>query len=329
MPYVEVKSEAERQRRKAEGILSESHRIPELKLSTNLIKAKAKSAAVGIITIGRNAGEQNDRKLKGDFLLAGDELDLLREVSTAFHQQNKKVVVILNIGGVIETSSWKNLVDGILLAWQPGQESGNAVADVLSGKETPSGKLTMTFPVRYEDIPSAKNFPGTPMDDPKEVNYEEDVYVGYRFFNTKNVKTSYEFGFGLSYTDFEYTNLKLSSDRFNDQITVWVDVTNKGKFAGKEVVQLYLAAPGKSIDKPVSELKAFAKTNLLQPGEMQTVKMTLKPDALASFIEEQNAWVAESGIYQVLVGSSSLNIKQKAYFELSSELTVETVSNAL
>ena len=326
VPYVAEKAEEERQRREEAGILSESHRIPELQLPSDLIQAKAKTAAIGIITIGRNAGEQNDRKLDGDFLLAQDELDLLNEVSTAFHNQNKKVVVILNIGGVIETASWKNMVDGILLAWQPGQESGNAVADVLSGKETPSGKLTMTFPVNYEDIPSAENFPGTPVDDPKTVTYEEGVYVGYRYFSTQKVEPSYEFGYGLSYTDFKYSNLKLNSNRFDKAITVSVDITNTGKYAGKEVVQFYLSAPAKLVDKPSEELKAFAKTGLLQPGESQTIQMTLKPEDLASFIETRKAWIAEAGSYTVKAGSSCLDIRESTDFELKSEIVVEKVN---
>jgi len=324
-PYVKEKAEAEIHRRKAEGILAESHRVPEMELSNSFISAKAKSAEIGIITIGRNAGEQNDRKVEDDFNLAEDELDLLKAVSKAFHKQNKKVVVILNIGGAIETASWKDLVDGILLVWQPGQESGNAVADILSGNETPSGKMTMTFPVRYEDVPSAKNFPGTPVEDPKEVNYEEDVYVGYRYFTTNKVMPSYEFGYGLSYTDFEYSKLKLDGNQFSHNMTVSVDITNTGKYSGKEVVQFYLSAPAKSIDKPSEELKAFGKTKLLKPGETQTIQVSFKPKDLASFVEKRKAWVAEPGSYMVKVGASSLDIRETASFELNSEIVAEQV----
>ena len=260
--------------------------------------------------------------------MAPDEIALINKVSAAFHAKGKKVVVILNIGGVIETASWKDAVDAILLPWQPGQEGGNSVADVFSGKVTPSGKLTMTFPVNYTDTPSSKNWIGTPAENPTSVTYEEGVYVGYRYFNTFNVKPSYEFGYGLSYTNFDVAGLKLSAATFANKITATVTVKNTGKFAGKEVVELYLSAPSKNIDKPSSELKAFAKTKLLQPGESQTITLTLNPKNLASFVTAKNAWIAEAGTYKVAIGTSSLNIKQTAKFTLTKELIVEKTNAA-
>ncbi len=323
-PYVDEQKEKEMARRKKEGgLLATPKRIAELALNKETIETKAKSSELALITIGRNAGEAADRKVDDDFNLAQDEVNLINTVSEAFHAQGKKVVVVLNIGGVIETASWRDKVDAILLPWQPGQEGGNSVADVFTGKVTPSGKLTMTFPINYEDAAATKNWIGTPAENPTNVNYEEGIYVGYRYFNTFNVKPSYEFGYGLSYTAFDYSNLSLSSKTFDDKMTVSVTVTNKGKTAGKEVVELYLSAPQKSIDKPIAELKAFGKTKLLQPGESQTIILTLNAKDLASFIPNRNAWIADAGSYKVSIGASSLNIKETVAFTLDNEKIVE------
>ena len=304
-------------------------RLRELELSDDQLARKADSSELAIITIGRNSGEHADRKLEDDFNLDSDEVNLIKRVSEAFHAKGKKVVVILNVGGVIETSSWKDQVDGILLAWQPGQEGGNAVVDVFSGKVNPSGKLTMTFPVKYSDTPSANNFPGVPADDPTYVTYEEGVYVGYRYFDSFNVEPSYEFGHGLSYTGFDYRNLELSSEQFEGDLGASVTVKNIGDTAGKEIVQLYLSAPTNMIDKPTMELKAFAKTKLLAPGESQRLTLVLDTKKLASFIQEKNAWIAEKGTYKVMVGSSSRNIKLSDEFSLASDLLVEKTRPSL
>ncbi|MEN9909226.1 MAG: hypothetical protein RLZZ540_2375 [Bacteroidota bacterium] len=323
-PYVADQKVKEMARREKEGgLLATPKRIVELEVNKETIENKAKISELALITIGRNAGEGDDRKVADDFNLAQDEVNLINSVSEVFHAQGKKVVVVLNIGGVIETASWRDKVDAILLPWQPGQEGGNSVADVFSGKVTPSGKLTMTFPVNYEDAAATKNWIGTPAENPTSVNYGEGIYVGYRYFNTFNVKPSYEFGYGLSYTAFDYSNLVLSSKTFNDKMTVSVTITNTGKTAGKEVVELYLSAPEKSIDKPKEELKAFGKTKLLQPGESQTITLTLNAKNLASFVLNKNAWIAEAGKYKVAVGASSLNIKKTAEFTLEKEKVVE------
>jgi beta-glucosidase len=249
------------------------------------------------------------------------------------------VVVVLNVGGVIETSSWRDNVDAILLSWQPGLEAGNAVADVLSGKVNASGKLATTFPVKYEDEPSAKNFPGKEFPEkaepgmfgmkqiPAEVTYEEGIYVGYRYYNTFNVKPSYEFGYGLSYTDFKYGDLSLSSKTFDKTITATITVTNTGKVAGKEVVQLYITAAKGKLDKPSAELKGFAKTGLLQPGQSEKITFTI--DALTSFDTDATAWIADAGNYTVKVGSSSANIKQTSSFSLANAITVEKCNKVL
>ncbi|WP_339920430.1 glycoside hydrolase family 3 C-terminal domain-containing protein [uncultured Flavobacterium sp.] len=328
-PYAADKKAQELERREREGgLMATPHRIAELELSKQILENKAKSSEIALITIGRNAGENADRNVENDFNLAIDEVNLIDNVAAAFHAQGKKVVVVLNIGGVIETASWKNKVDAILLPWQPGQEGGNSVADVFTGKVAPSGKLTMTFPVKYEDTPSAKNWIGTPAENPTSVTYEEGVYVGYRYFNTFKVKPSYEFGYGLSYTSFHISEIKLSSNTFSNKMVVTVTVKNTGKTAGKEVVQLYLSAPSQNIDKPSSELKAFGKTNLLQAGESQTIVLTLNPKDLASFVSNKNAWIAEAGSYKVAIGTSSLDMKETANFTLAKETVVEKTNSS-
>lgn len=327
-PFVAKVKGIEMESRKKEGFLALPKRLPELKMEKQVVAKHAAASELAIITIGRNSGEGGDRKVDNDFNLAEDEVELINNVSEAFHAKGKKVVVILNIGGVIETASWKDKVDAILLSWLPGQEGGNSVADVFSGKVNPSGKLTMTFPMKYQDTPSAKNWLGTPADNPTNVTYQEGIYVGYRYYNTFNVKPSYEFGFGGSYTTFDFSDVKLSSPAFDTAMTVSVTVKNTGKTAGKEVVQLYLSAPSKSIDKPKEELKVFAKTKELKPGESEILKLTLSPKDLASFLENKNAWIAEAGTYKVLVGTSSLNIKKTTEFTVPNEIVVEKVKKA-
>lgn len=327
-PHAEKETSTELVERKKKGILGLPGRLAEMKLDDAFYAKKAETSEIAFVTLGRNSGEGGDRVVDNDFNLAVEEIQMLDKITTAFHAKGKKVVVILNIGGVIETASWKNKVDAILLAWQPGQEGGHSVADVISGKINPSGKLTMTFPAKYADTPSAKNFPGFPVDNPKDVTYEEGVYVGYRYFNTFNVKPSYEFGYGSSYTTFDYSDVKVSSPTFKDKLTISVTVKNTGKLAGKEVVQLYLSAPSKTIDKPKEELKAFGKTKELKPGESETLTLTLSPKDLASFLESKSAWVAEAGDYKVLVGASSLDIKKTASFKLAKEITVEKVTKS-
>lgn len=328
-PYNAEQKVIEMERReKNGGLLATPKRIVELELNKVNIESKANSSELALITIGRNAGEGDDRKVDEDFNLAADEVALINNVSNAFHANGKKVVVVLNIGGVIETASWRDKVDAIILPWQPGQEGGNSVADVFTGKVSPSGKLTMTFPVKYEDTPSSTNWNGTPEENPTSVTYEEGVYVGYRYYNTFNIKPSYEFGYGLSYTSFGVSSLKLSAVTFVNKLTATVTVKNTGTTTGKEVVQLYLSAPSKNTDKPSAELKAFAKTKLLQPGESQTITLTINPKDLASFVSAKNAWIAEAGAYKVAIGTSSLDIKQTATFSLGKELIVEKTNSS-
>jgi beta-glucosidase len=315
--------------------------IAEFVADEKLIAQKAAEDAVAIISIGRNAGEGADRKLAGDYYLNDTEMVIIKTVANAFHAQHKKVVVVLNTGGVIDVARWRDNVDAILLAWQPGMEGGNAIADVISGKVNPSGKLATTFPVEYADVPSAKSFPGQEFPEkaasgmfgmrqiPAEVTYEEGIYVGYRYYNTFKVKPAYEFGYGLSYTKFAYSNLKISKPAANGNITATVKITNTGKVAGKEVVQLYVSAPAVKMAKPAEELKAFAKTNLLQPGGSQTIQFVITPADLASFDTNSTSWIAEAGKYTFKVAASSEDVKQSAIVEIPKDVVTEKCHKVL
>lgn len=304
--------------------------VPEKTLAANEIQSTVKETDTGVIVIGRNSGESADRKNeKGDYLLTDQEQAMISGVAEAYHKEGKKVAVVLNIGGPVEMASWRDKVDSILLAWQPGQEAGGAVADVLSGAVNPSGKLATTFPVAYSDVPSADNFPGDPAENPEKVVYEEGIYVGYRYHSTFNVKPAYEFGYGLSYTTFDYSNIRVNQKEFNKKIKVFATVENTGKTAGKEAVQVYVSAPDGKLEKPALELKAFGKTKELQPGKKENMIFELDAKSLASFDEKQSAWIVEKGTYTVKVGASSENIKGTASFQVNDDIVVEEVKNVL
>ena len=314
-------------------------KLDEIEISERCVAHELKEADAAIITIGRQAGEGVDRKIDGEFNLSQMEQDMIFRVSTQFRAAGKPVIVIINSGSVIETTSWRDRVDAILCAWQPGEEGGNSVADVLTGKVNPSGKLTMTWPIAATDHPSTKNFPqemdmytyqnilgwGGSVPNEDFTNHEEDIYVGYRYFDTFQKEVAYPFGYGLSYTTFEMKDEKLKMK--GDRIEVSVTVKNTGKVAGKEVAQLYVTAPKGKIEKPAQELKSFAKTRELQPGESQTLTMTLLKRDLASFDEAGSQWVTEAGQYLFKVGNSSRDIKLTASLKLT-EYT-EATHNAM
>ena len=317
------------------GILLGDPVVPEMEVSRSFIEKKEKASDMAVLTITRNAGEGDDRKAEdGDWTLTGLERQLLQNLADVYHAEGKKLVVVLNIGGVIETASWKHIPDAILLAWTPGQEGGYAVADVLTGAANPSGKLPMTFPVSYLDIPSSFNFPHnyhgqnsmgdfaaifgfqnkTPRKDIDYTNYAEGIWVGYRYFSTAGKAVSYPFGYGLSYTSFAYSKpvVKVAKD---GKVSASITVTNNGAVAGKEAVQLYITAPDGGLVKPAFELKAFAKTRELKPGESQTLTMTVDPYTLASFNEAANAWEMAAGEYKVCFGASAADIRATAAFK--------------
>ncbi len=314
-------------------------KVEEIEISNRCIAHEVKEADAAIITIGRQAGEGLDREIEGEFNLTTTEKDMIARVSDQFRPLGKPVIVIINSGSVMETASWRDRVDAILCAWQPGEEGGNSVADILTGKVNPSGKLTMTWPVSATDHPSTKNFPqemdnytfrealgwGAQIPGHDYTNHEEDIYVGYRYFDSFNKNVAYPFGYGLSYTTFEYSKPAVKVN--GNKITVQVTIKNSGKTAGKEIAQVYVAAPKGTIEKPQHELKGFAKTRELKPGESQTLSIQMEKRDLASFDEANSRWLTEAGTYTFEIGASSRDIRGTAVANLT-EYT-EQVSNVL
>ena len=338
--YARVKFQAERHPAKwFQTEMMGQQKYPEISISPIAIDKEVSTADAAIITIGRQAGEGIDRDIQTEFNLIPEEHALIIDVCNAFHQAGKPVVVIINSGSVIETASWSSYPDAILCAWQPGMEGGNSVADLLTGKVNPSGKLTMTWPLAATDHPSTKGYPGTMDFYTYEVtrgytgqvqgydytNHDEDIYVGYRFFDTFNKEVAYPFGYGLSYTTFEFSKpaVKVNSD----VVAVSVTVKNTGSVAGKEVAQVYVTAPKGQIEKPAQELKAFAKTRELKPGESQTLTMQIPVRMLASFDEGGSQWLTEGGDYLFKIGASSRDIRCTATAKVGQY--TEKVSNAL
>ncbi|MCF0174379.1 MAG: glycoside hydrolase family 3 C-terminal domain-containing protein [Bacteroidales bacterium] len=281
--------------------------IPE-----RLIEKSVAAAEVAIVTFGRVTGEWNDA-LTSSFSLSKDEQELLEYL----RQRYSKLIVVLNTGMVMETASWKDIPDGIILAWQGGSETASAVADLISGKVNPSGHLPVSFPNNLAEVPSSPYFPcdytgpvniapWTEESGEKETihytNYAEDIYVGYRHYTSFNVPVSYPFGFGLSYTDFEFSNFTAENNGVETIITV--DVKNVGQREGKQVAQIYVkAAESRKYDKPVRELKAYSKTKSLLPGESERLVMKVKNEDLASFDEAASAWVTDRGDYTFMLGT--------------------------
>ena len=313
-------------------------KLDEIDITERCVVNQEPKADAAIITIGRQAGEGMDRQINGEFNLSKTEQDMIFRVSDAFHAKGKKVIVIINSGSVMETASWRDRVDAILVAWQPGIEGGNSVADILTGKVNPSGKLTMTWPIAATDHPSTANFakeydmytyknmegwgkgniPGVDFS-----NHEEDIYVGYRYFDTFKKDVAYPFGFGLSYTTFEMGKPSVKANGKN--IEVSVTIKNTGKVAGKQVAQVYVTAPKGAYEKPAKELKTFGKTRELKPGESQTLKMTLEKRDLASFDEANSQWKVDAGNYLFQVETDVESIKGTATLKVT-EYTEKTSS---
>lgn len=312
------------------------------------LQENAINTDVAIITIGRKSGEAADRT-QDEFNLYNKELKMIRQVSETYHKEGKKVIVLLNICSPIETSSWKSLVDGILCTWQSGEQIGNSIADVVSGAVNPSGKLPITFQNAYGDAASDKNFPSDVKDmkdlatmymwgeanqnnkrEPKAnidyTNYDEDIYVGYRYFDSFNKEVSFPFGFGLSYTTFAYNKAKVIQR--GNVYNISIEVKNTGKYAGRNVVELFVAAPkSKSLNKPIKELRDYAKTRLLQPGESETMTMNINTDDLASFNEKASAWKTDAGTYQFLICSSAQDVEARCLATVKS--SVRKVNNVM
>jgi beta-glucosidase len=271
--------------------------------------ALAAASDVAIVYVGFGGDWQSEGFDRPDMELPGKQNALIEQVAAA----NPRTIVVLNTGSPI-TMPWLDKVAAIAQAWYPGQECGNAIADVLFGDLNPSGKLPQTFPVRLEDNPAYLNFPG----ENGKVYYGEGLFVGYRYYEKKRIAPLFPFGFGLSYTSFDFDALRLSAQEISpdDTLEVAIDVTNTGQRAGKEVVQVYVRDIISRLHRPNKELKAFAKVHL-EPGECKMVTLTLARDALAYYDDLAHAWVAEAGEFEVLVGSSSQEIRATATFTLT------------
>ena len=281
--------------------------LPELALSKKFVESAAERDDYAVITLGRTSQEGTDRKLKDDYYLSDTEKALLGDVCEAFHARGKKVAVILNIAGIIETESWKSLPDAILNVWLPGQDGGAAVADLLFGKVNPSGRLAVTFPKDYFDVPGAEDFPYGDLSEGRNYDYtcyDEGCNVGYRHYLSSSISPSYSFGYGLSYTEFKYSRAKVRTT--SKKTVVSVTVANSGAAAGKEAVGVYVASPD-----GIPELKAFAKTGLLAPGSSETLTFEIPADYLKTFNEGKNCWEKRRGRLNVLIGADPSDPKIK------------------
>jgi beta-glucosidase len=272
--------------------------------------ALAAAADVAIVCVGFGGDWQSEGFDRPNMDLPGKQDALVEQVAAA----NPRTVVVLNTGSPI-SMPWLDKVAAVVQAWYPGQECGNAIADVIFGDTNPSGKLPQTFPVRLEDTPTYLDFPG----ENGKVYYGEGLFVGYRYYDKKKIAPLFPFGFGLSYTTFDYGPLSLSARQIgpDDTLQVSVEITNTGQRTGKEVVQLYVRDQQASLQRPEKELKAFAKVQL-EPGERKMVTLSIARDALAYYDDLAHEWVAEAGEFEVLVGASSQDIRATAVFALTS-----------
>jgi len=280
--------------------------------------AAAKSADVVIYVGGLNhrGGYDTEGADRKDLKLPGGQDELLKEIVKA----NPKTVVVFNGGGAVEMDvAWLSRTPALLYAWYPGLEGGNALARVLFGDVNPSGKLPCTFPKKLADTPTATmgTYPGTN----STVVYQEGLLVGYRWYDTKDIKPLFPFGHGLSYTHFKYSNLHLAQNGdAKNPVTVEFELANTGGRAGAEVAQIYVQPVHPGVSRPLKELKGFKKV-FLQPGEKQMVSITLNPNAFAYYDVDKKGWVVEKGEYKILVGSSSRDIRLNDRFK-QTETTV-------
>ena len=295
----------------------------DIAVSAEYAKGCAENSNTAVIVISRKTCEGEDNSpTEGDFLLNERESDMIRNVSEAFHAKGKKVTVLINTGSPIEVCSWRDMVDAIMFIGYPGQEAGNAVAAVLSGKVVPSGKTVITWPKAYSDTPAYDHFPGNS----SKAVYYEDIYVGYRYYNTFGVEVAYPFGFGLSYTQFEYSDFGITENA-DGSFTAAVTVTNTGNTAGREIAQIYVSKPETTLEQPALELCGFAKTGLLQPGKSETLTIEITPDALTSYDTQGSRYIIDRGIYTFSAASSAGSIHAEQNAEVKELRVVYDVEN--
>jgi beta-glucosidase len=277
----------------------------------------AKSADLALLFLALPASIESEGYDRENLNLTQQQISLVQAVSKA----QPETVVILNTGSAVTMSEWIEDVKVVLQAWLMGQAGAGAIADILFGKTNPSGKLAETFPIKLEDTPAFINFPG----DAGEVRYGEGLYVGYRYYDAKKMPVQFPFGFGLSYTTFDYSNLQVA-DTFTDidGLTVSVDVTNTGDVAGKEIVQVYVHDHAASLSRPIKELKGFAKVELA-PGETKTVSVSLGFRSFAFYHPDYKNWITEDGDFDILIGASSQDIRLQATTRMTASLKLPCV----
>jgi beta-glucosidase len=271
--------------------------------------ALAAESDVAVVVVGYSFKLESEGFDRPSMALPAGQDELIQAVAAA----NRNTVVVVIAGAPIAMTSWIAKVPAVLYAWYGGQEAGHAIGDLLFGVATPSGKLPVTFPVRIEDSTAHGSYPGENL----HVEYAEGIYVGYRGFDERGIEPLFPFGFGMSYTTFEYGGLTLSASevRPGGTLEARVQVKNTGNRAGAEVVQLYLRDVASSLDRPDKELKGFARVEL-QPGQSETVRFTLAEDAMSFFDPGKDDWVAEAGEFEVLIGASSRDIRLKEKLRL-------------
>ncbi|NWF88891.1 MAG: glycoside hydrolase family 3 C-terminal domain-containing protein, partial [Ignavibacteriaceae bacterium] len=282
-------------------------RMPNEKLLTQAINA-AKNSDIAIVFAGTSANYESEGFDRKDLILPKEQDQFIKEIVKANHN----TIVVLTTGSPVFMNDWINDVPGIIEAWFPGEQAGNAIAEVLLGETNPSGKLPITFPHRWEDCSAFSTY----MKEDGTTRYEDGIYVGYRHFEKNKIAPLFPFGYGLSYTQFEYSGLKLSSKEMqdNDKLEVSFTIKNIGKVAGAEVAQLYIQDVQASVDRPVKELKRFSKVHL-QPGESKIIKFEIDKTALSFYNVERKSWVAEPGDFHLLIGSSSEDIRLTSPFK--------------
>ena len=278
----------------------------------------ARSADVALIYIALPESKESEGYDRADLDLTTQQVALIKAVAAV----QPRTVVILNNGAPVVMGEWIDGTAAVLEAWMMGQAGGGAIADVLYGKVNPSGRLAETFPLKLVDTPAYINFPGGN----GQVRYGEGIFIGYRYYDAKEVPVQFPFGYGLSYTTFAYNNLKASPASFKDVdgLTLSVDVTNTGKVAGKEVVQVYVHDAKSGLVRPPKELKGFAKVEL-QPGETKTVSLALDFRAFAYYHPGYMQWITEDGEFDLLVGSSSADIRCTRTVTLQSTLKLPSL----
>jgi beta-glucosidase len=293
------------------GMAGENAQLDTPEARSKMLQAATEAASqadVAIVVVGRYPkleGESFDVKTMD--LPAGQD-----ELIEAVEKANPRTVVVLNTGDPVTMTKWLDKTPALLDMWYGGQEGGHALASVLFGEANPSGKLPVTLPKRFEDSPAYGHYPGENL----RVDYAEGIYVGYRYFDTKHVEPAFPFGFGLSYTTFEYSDLKIRRFKANGSRPIDIDlaIKNAGSRAGAEVAQLYIHEDNPKIDRPVRELKRFQRVEL-KPGESRTVRFTLDRATFSYWSAEKRDWVADPGSFEIQVGSSSRDIRVRAPLE--------------